>query len=82
MTRKSKRELERSVGDLAADTERPLGDILIAYEDLETGEWYDEPHPGGDLVGPDDVDPIAILPYRAPGDTQRSGEPEGGHLDA
>jgi len=82
MTRKSKRELEQSVGDLTADTERPLENILIAYEDLETGEWYDEPHPDGDLIDPDDVDPIAILPYRALGDTQRSGEPGGGHLDA
>ena len=81
MAKKTKRDIEKKVSRLDDDRDDSLGAVWIVFEDSETGEWYDDSHPDGDQVDPDGVDPLMVLPYD-PGDTQRSGGPEGGHLDA
>ena len=83
MTRPRKHDIKSELSDFDGDDTQdgPLGAVPIAYEDFQTGEWYDDPHPDGDLVNPDAVDPIAVFPYRDVGDIQR-GAGDGGGADA
>lgn len=83
MTDPTKRDIESTLEDITDDDTQdgPLGVVPIAYEDFETGEWYDDSHPDGDLVDPDAVDPIAVFPYRDVGDIQRDAG-DGGEPDA
>ena len=58
MTRKSRREIEQKVESLS-DTDG--GDLYIAWEDPETGEWYDNPDGDGEVLDKVAADPLMIL---------------------
>lgn len=59
MTRKSKREIERTLEELDVDSDDDDG-RLVVFEGTETGEWYDEPSSSGELLDQDEVDPTIV----------------------
>lgn len=63
MTRKNRREIERALAELAAESTVNAPELAIVHEDPETGEWFrDESHE--DPVDPavaQQADPVMIL---------------------
>ena len=61
MTRKSRREIERAVDDMA-DKRGPGEDLAIVWEDAGTGEWFDGPLSDDDAEPVDpDGDPVMVI---------------------
>jgi len=63
MTRKSKRELERDLAELAAESTVDAPELAIVHEDPETGEWFrdaDHEEPVAPVVA-EQADPLMIL---------------------
>jgi hypothetical protein len=60
MTRKSKRELERAVDDLADAGDDDGGGIMVVYEHPDTGDYYRTRDGDGDPVDPDDLDGLTV----------------------
>ena len=54
MTRKSKREIERAVDDLADDGDGDGGALAVVFED-HTGDYYENQEMDGDPVDPDNL---------------------------
>ncbi|KOX94239.1 hypothetical protein [Halorubrum tropicale] len=59
MTRPSKREIERAIEDLDAESIDDDG-FSVVFEDTETGEWYEEPDLDGEPLDQDTVDPTIV----------------------
>ncbi|OYR58618.1 hypothetical protein [Halorubrum halodurans] len=59
MTRPSKREIERAIEDLSAESIDD-DDVTVVSEDAETGEWYAEPDLSGEPLDKGEVDPDII----------------------
>lgn len=64
MTRKSRRELERAVDDLAPTETDDEESLAIVFEDRETGEWYDDVGEDAEQVTEADLgaaDPVMVI---------------------
>ena len=59
MTRPSKREIERAIENLGAESVDDDG-ASVVFEDTETGEWYEEPNLAGEPLDEDSVDPTVV----------------------
>jgi len=70
MTRKSKREIENALDELAAETTVDAPELAIVYEDPDTDEWFrDADHE--DPIDPavaEQADPVMILSTDSPRD--------------
>ena len=63
MTRKSRREIESDLDELAGEADVDASELMIVHEDPETGEWFhDEDYE--DPIDPavaEQADPLMIL---------------------
>jgi hypothetical protein len=70
MTRRSKREIERQVEQLESGSGDRSEELLIAYEDAETGVLYASEAMDSDPLNLDAVDPIMIIETERDTDTE------------
>jgi hypothetical protein len=65
MVRKSRREIETDLGDLAESSDgeetHPFGDRALVHEDPETGAWYDDPGLTEGPLDKDSTNPLVVL---------------------
>lgn len=59
MTRRSKREIERAIEGLGAESIDDDG-LSVVFEDTATGEWYEDPDFAGEPLDEDAVDPTVV----------------------
>jgi hypothetical protein len=61
MTRKSKREIEQAVEDLAEET---ATEPRVVWEDADTGEWYVDPDLTDGPLEKATTDPLCVITER------------------
>ena len=59
MTRRSKREIERAIEDIGAESIDDDG-FSVVFEDTATAEWYEAPDFAGEPLDEDAVDPTVV----------------------